>query len=104
MQLGIFEASITPAVVLVVQMWYRRREQGYRMAGAVFFFSSLYRLLLMLISLVFKLRLGECLRKFGHVRCWAHQVQRAIPISGCVFAPGDRDVPGRVNIVCASAC
>lgn len=31
--LGIFEASITPAVVLVVQMWYRLREQGYRMAA-----------------------------------------------------------------------
>ena len=74
------------------------------MAGAVFFFPSHNCLLLMSISLVFKLRLGECLRKFGHVRCWAHQVQRAIPISGCVFAPGDRDVPGRVNIVCAPAC
>lgn len=104
MQLGIFEASITPAVVLVVQMWYRRREQGYRMAGAVFFFSSFCRLLLMLVSLVFNLRLGECLRKSGHVRSWAHQVQRAISVSGCVFAPGDRDVPSRVNVVCAATC
>jgi len=74
------------------------------MAGAVFFFSSLYHLLLMLISLVFKLWLGECLWKSGHVRSRAHQVQRTIPISGCVFAPGDRDVPCRVNFVCAPAC
>lgn len=45
--LGVFEASITPAVVLIVQMWYRRREQGYRMAvwystyGLVNVFGSL---------------------------------------------------------------
>ncbi|WWC69090.1 uncharacterized protein I206_103026 [Kwoniella pini CBS 10737] len=30
--LGFFEASITPAFVLIISMWYRRREQAGRMA------------------------------------------------------------------------
>lgn len=74
------------------------------MAGAVFFFTFLSRLLLMLISLVFNIWLGQCLWKSDHVRSRAHQVQRATHVSDCVFAPGNCDVPGRVNLVCAPTC
>lgn len=32
-KLGAFEASIQPAFILVGQIWYRRHEQGFRVAG-----------------------------------------------------------------------
>jgi hypothetical protein len=32
-QLGAFEASIQAAFVLIGQLWYRRQEQGFRIAG-----------------------------------------------------------------------
>ena len=71
MQLGTFEASLTPSLILIMQMWYRRREQGFRIASMLLFSVSSY-LLLMLISLVFKFWLGERLRESDCVRSWAH--------------------------------